>query len=205
MFFFSYNKNSIFSAIFILLFSCSAFSQKLPDKIRGYKVYQTNISVKSDKEKTNEKNGAEAIVKIGEPELNDISLTGITLEFSAEIEGIEQSGKIDFLTFEDFRINDLEVEIEEYKSAFEVKKKEKIFLPKPVKVFVRADRALRVAINEQRDSKKVWSVTGRIFVFGKFKKYGMSFKRVVPIEINLKIENPLKRKLTQNDKSKETK
>lgn len=204
MFYFVQNKNSVFSALFILLFSVSAFSQKLPNKIRGYKVYQTKISIKTDKEKTKEKNGAEAIVKIGEPELEDISLTGITLEFSASVEGLEQSGKIDFLTFEDFKINDLNVEIEEYKSAFELKKNEKVFLPKPVKVFVRADRALRAAINEQRDSKKNWSVTGRIFVFGKFKKYGMSFKRVVPIEINLEIENPVKKKLTQNDNSKET-
>ena len=204
MFFLRQNKNSFFFAVFILLFSVSVFSQKLPDKIRGYKVYQAKISVKTEKEKSAEKKGAEAVVKIGEPELEDISLTGITLEFSAGIEGIEQSGKIDFLAFEDFKVNNLDVEIEEYKHAFEVKKNEKVFLPKPVKVFVRADRALRGALKEWNDSKKDWNVTGRIFVFGKFKKYGMSFKRVVPVEINLKIENPLKKKLTQNDKSKET-
>lgn len=204
MFFLVENKKTVFSAIFVLLFSVSAFSQKLPNKIRGYKVYQTKISVKTDGEKTREKNGAEAIVKIGESELEDFSLTGITLEFSAEIEGIEQSGKIDFLTFENFKVNDLDVEIEEYKHSFEMKKNEKVSLPKPVKVFIRADKALRGAIKEWNDSKKAWNVTGRIFVFGKFKKFGMNFKRVVPIEINLRIENPLKKKLTQNDKSKET-
>lgn len=207
MFFLLQNKNLVLGAIFILLFSVSALSQnsqKLPDKIRGYKVYQTKISVKTEKEKSPEKKGAEAIVKIGEPELEDVSLIGITLEFSAGIEGIEQSGKIDFLTFEDFKVNNLDVEIEEYKHSFELKKNEKVSLPKPVKVFVRTDRALRGALKEWNDSKKEWNVTGTIFVFGKFKKFAMSFKRVVPIEINLKIENPLKKKLTQNDKSKET-
>lgn len=203
MIFLRQNKRSIFFAIFILLCSVSAFSQKLPDKIRGYKVYQTKISVKTDKEKNKVKNGAEAIVKIGEPELEDVSLTGITLEFLAEIEGVEQSGKIDFLTFEDFRINDLDVEIEEYRHSFEMKKNDKVFLPKPVKVFVRADRALRGALGEMKDSKKIWNVSGRIFVFGRFKKFGISFKRVVPVEINIKIENPVKKKIAQADESEE--
>lgn len=203
MFYFDQNKSSIFSIIILLILSLSVYSQKLPKKIRGYKVYQTKISVKTEKGKSNKKSDAEAIVEIGEPEIKDVSLTGITLEFSASVEGIEQSGKVDFLTFEDFKVNDLNVEIEEYKNSFELKKNEKISLPKPVRVFIRADRALRAAFNELKDSKKVWNVTGRIFVFGKFKKYGMSFKRVVPIEINLKIENPVKPKPAQNDKSKE--
>jgi len=203
VFFLIHNKKLICSAILLLLFSVFAFSQKLPNKIRGYKVYKTKISVKTDKEKTKEKNDAEAIIKIGEPELDNISLTGITLEFPASVEGIEQSGTIDFLTFEDFKVNDLDVEIEEYKNSFEIKKNEKIFLPKPVKVFLRTDRALRGALGEMKDSKKMWNVTGRIFVFGKFKKFGMNFKRVVPVEINIKIENPLKKKLAQNDESKE--
>ena len=42
------------------------------------------------------------------------------------------------------------------------------------------------------DPKKKWSVTGTVFVFGKFKKYGINFKRVVPIKIDLTIANPLK-------------
>lgn len=211
MFYFAQNKNFIFSAIFILLISSYGFSQKLPGKIRGYKVYQTKISVKTEKEKEKpgekaiEKKSAEAIVKIGEPQLGDVSLTGITLEFSAEIEGVEQSGKIDFLTFEDFKVDDLSVDVEEYNNPFEIKKNEKVFLPKPVRVFVRADKALRGALGEWKDSKKLWNVTGRIFVFGRFKKFGLSFKRVVPVEINLKIENPIRKKLAQNDGSKEEK
>lgn len=207
MFYFAQNKKTIFSAIFILLFSAYGFSQKLPNKIRGYKVYQTKISIKTEEEKSsekpNEKKSAEAIVEIGEPEIEDVSLTGITLGFSAEIEGVEQSGKIDFLTFEDFKVNNLSVEVEEYKNSFELKKNEKVFLPKPVKVFVRADKALRGALGEWNDSKEFWNVTGRIFVFGKFKKFGFNFKRVVPVEINIKIENPIKKKLAQNDGSKE--
>ena len=202
MFFFGKYKKIIFPFFFLLCFSVSAISQKLPNKIRGYKVYQTKISVKTEKEKSKEKAKAEAIVEIGEPELEDVSLTGITLEFSASVEGTAQNGKVDFLMFEDFKVNDLNVEIEEYKNSFELKKNEKTLLPKPVRIFVRADRAFRGALKEFKDSKKNWTVTGRVFVFGKFKKFGLSFKRVVPIEINLKIENPLKKKVSQNDESK---
>ncbi|MCY7377045.1 MAG: hypothetical protein LH472_13885, partial [Pyrinomonadaceae bacterium] len=109
----------------------------------------------------------------------------------AEIDSPEQSGKIDFLTFHDFRVNGLAVDVEEYQESFEFKKNQTIALPKPVKIFVGAGQTLRGALSEWRNSKDEWTVTGRIFVFGHFKKAGFKFKRVVPIEINLKIENPL--------------
>ncbi len=81
-------KTFISTFILSLLFSSPVYSQNYPDKIRGYKVYQTKISIRTEVEKTSEKTNSEAIVKIGEPELTDISLTGITLEIFAEIEGI---------------------------------------------------------------------------------------------------------------------
>lgn len=198
-----YDKISAFLIICLLLFSAPVFPQKYPDKIRSYKVYQTKISVKTESEKSPEKSDAEAFVKIGEPELADFSLTGITLEIPAEIEGIEQNGKVDFLSFEDFKVNGLDVEIEEYTESFEFKKKEKIVLPKPVKIFIGTGQTLRGAYKELKDSKNEWTVSGRVFVFGKFKKFGFNFKRVVPVEINLKIENPVKKRLAQNDESNE--
>lgn len=197
-----YKKIPAFLITCLLLFSAPVFPQDYPNKIRGYKVYQTKISVKPESEKSAEKSDAEAFVKIGEPELADISLTGITLEVSAEIEGVAQNGKVDFLAFEDFKVNGLDVEIEEYTETFELKKNEKIVLPKPVKIFISARQTMRGAFNELNDSKKEWTVSGRVFVFGKFKKLGFNFKRVVPVEISLKIENPIKKRLAQNDGSK---
>ncbi len=184
--------------ISILLLSFLADAQNLPDKIRGYKVYDAKISVKTENDKIEPKGVSEAFVKIGEPEIADVSLTGITLELSAEISGLEQSGHIDFLTFHDFRVNGLPVEIEEYKEPFTFKKNKPIQLPKPVKIFLSTTQTLRGALKELKNEKEEWQVTGRIFVFGKFKKFGFSFKRVVPVEINLKIKNPLKLKLKFN-------
>lgn len=189
------SSTSILFAI-IFVFTFSVFAQDLPKEIRGYKVYKAKISVINQNEKTgSSKSGkndeSEAFVNISAPELTQVSLTGITLELSAEIESSEQSGKIDFLTFHDFRVNGLAVDVEEYKESLEFKKHQKITLPKPIVIFVGAGQTLRGALTEFSESKTEWTVTGRIFVFGRFKKAGFSFKRVVPVEINLKIENPL--------------
>ncbi len=176
----------------ILLCLVTAASQDLPGKIRGYKVYKTAVSIKTPGEKNPPESKFEAVVTIGEPELVDISLSGMTLEISAEINALEQSGKVDFLTFTDFRVNGLAVEVEEYKNPFEIKKNQPVVLPKPARIFIDMTRTLRGAVNELKNSKDEWQVTGRIFVFGKFKKFGLSFKRVIPVEINLRVKNPLR-------------
>lgn len=182
-----------------LLFASSVSAQAdLPKEIRGYKVQRAKISVvnQSDKigeGKSAEKNDAEAFVKIFEPELAEIGLTGIKFDLSAAIEVPEQSGKVDFLMFYDFRVNGLAVAVEEYTEKFEFKKNQTIVLPKPVKIFVGVGQTLRGALAEFQKSEAEWTVTGRIFVFGRYKKAGFSFKRVVPVEINLKIKNPLRK------------
>lgn len=179
--------------IFIAAFSLAA-AQKLPDDIRGYKVYRAKISISSEataNPKSAEKN-AEAIIKVGEPEVISISLTGVMLELAAEINSLDQSGTIDFLTFKDIRVNGLAVDVEEYRESFDIRKNELIILPKPVKIFVGTGQTLRGALGEFRDSKNEWTVTGTIFVFGRFKKSFIKFKRVVPVQVNIKVKNPLK-------------
>lgn len=181
----------------LFLFITLAAAQDLPDQIRGYKVYKAKVSVKNQTSgtiKSETKDESEAFVKVGEPELVDVSLTGVTLEMSAEIVAPAQSGTIDFLTFKDFRVNGLTVSVEEYKESFEFKKNQPIVLPKPVKIFIGAGQTLRGALMEFKDSKDEWTVTGTVFVFGRFKKSFLKFKRVVPVEVNLKIKNPLKEK-----------
>lgn len=184
--------------ILSFVFALSICAQDLPGKIRGYKVYNAEISVKTERDKNEIKKATEAFVKIGEPEIAEISLTGITLELSAEISGLQQSGRVDFLSFHDFRVNDLPVEVEEYKESFAFEKNQTITLPKPAKIHLGTAQTLRGALKEIKESKTEWRVTGRVFVFGKFKKFGLNFKRVVPVEINIKIKNPLR----QNDSQK---
>jgi hypothetical protein len=65
-------------------------------------------------------------------------------------------------------------------------------MPKAATIFIPACQILNAAWNEVSGSKKEWIVTGRVFVFGKFRKLGFSFKRVVPVEVKLMINNPLR-------------
>jgi hypothetical protein len=50
------------------------------------------------------------------------------------------------------------------------------------------------ALGDWNTSKDVWPVTGRVYVFGRFKKFLFSFKRVVPVELNLSLPNPMRNK-----------
>ncbi|MCY7375166.1 MAG: hypothetical protein LH472_04250, partial [Pyrinomonadaceae bacterium] len=151
-------QRTLLAFIVVLFLTLTTFAQDLPKEIRGYKVYRAKISVKNQSEKSDNGKSAkgnepEAFVKVGEPELVDVSLTGITFELSAEIDSPEQSAKIDFLTFHDFRVNGLAVEVEEYRESFEFKKNQAIALPKPVKIFVGTEQTLRGALSEWTNSK----------------------------------------------------
>ncbi|HEY0428518.1 MAG TPA: hypothetical protein VGC76_12115 [Pyrinomonadaceae bacterium] len=190
---YSYNfRIKLLCVFFVLCGSICIKAQDYPDEIRGYKVHKSKIFVQNKNEQIDKKDDAEAFVTIGEPTVEDVSLTGVTLEVAAEVSALEQSGKIDFLAFKDFRVNGLKVDVEEYRESFSFKKNESTALPKPVKIFIGIGQTLRGALGELRDSKDEWNVTGTIFVFGRFKKMGFNFKRVVPVEINIKIKNPLK-------------
>ena len=186
-----------FALLLCVLFPV-ADAQDLPKEIRGYKVHQAKITVVGQSEKTPIKDSPEVSVEIGEPEVIDVSLTGITFELSAEINSLKQSGTVDFLTFHDFRVNGLKVSVEEYGEAFEFKKNQIVALPKPIEIFLGTGQTLRGALKEVKESKDEWTVTGRIFVFGRFKKSFLKLKRVIPVEINLKIKNPLKNQYPSN-------
>ena len=141
--------------VFIILCAANLAAQNnLPDEIRGYKVHKAKVSVASRAEKSGEKNGAEASVNVGEPVLIDTSLTGLTFELAADIDAVEHSGTVDFLSFRDFRVNGLRVEIEEYRESFSFKKNEPIALPKPVRLFLGSGQALKGALGELRASKE---------------------------------------------------
>ena len=179
--------------VLVSLFAFSLCAQDLPDEIRGYKVHNAKISVTGKTGSRTEKDKSEAYAHLTEPELTDTSLSGLTFEISAEIEPLEYKGKIDFLTFRNFKVNGLDVEIEEYTNSFEFKKNQAFALPKPIRINLGARQVLKGALSELRDSKEDWTVTGTVFVFGRFKKWGFNVKRVVPVEVNVKIKNPLKK------------
>jgi len=163
---------------------CSA-GQSLPREIRGYKVHQMKVRV-------DPANKHGAAVSIGTPTLVSLGLTGVTIEATAEIDMIDQNGSVDFLMFKDVETNGIPLSIEDYEHGFRLRKGEKITLPAPVRATVSSVNIAKAAYKETTDSTDKWQVTGTVFVFGRFKKMGFTFKRVIPVPITLTIDNPVK-------------
>lgn len=187
-------QKTVFCFFLIFLLTLSAFAQELPDRIRGYKVHKDKISIQDDPEASRKNKDLYVEVNLDSPELADITALGLKLELGGEITVFGQSGTVNFISFKDFQVNGIAVEIEEYKKTFEFRKNNPFKLEKPIEMFINTAQTLRSAWKEIKDSKEEWLVTGNIFVFGRFKKLGFSFKRVVPVEVKIKIPNPLKSK-----------
>lgn len=183
-------KFSSIALPFLFIAAASAYSQDLPKEIRGYKVHREKVTVSAVK--STPESPSEAFVKIGDPKLFELDVTGLTFELPAEITSAKQSGKIDFLTFNDIKVNAISVDIDEYRHPFEFKKGELVSLPKPARIFLPITGLAQAVWKEMRDSKPEWTVAGRVFVFGRFRRYGFYHKRVVPIDFEIKIKNPLK-------------
>jgi hypothetical protein len=88
--------------------------------------------------------------------------------------------------------NGTSVEIDEYHRSFDLPNKQPLTLREPLSLYIYLPSAVFATIDEWSDSKETWPVTGRVYVFGKFKKSLFSFKRCVPVELNLTMRNPLR-------------
>lgn len=181
----------VIAAVFALCAAVPANAQDLPDEIRGYKVHEANVLVTNRRDSVGDRE-PDAIVRVGDPVIADTSLKGLTIEVNCDLETLGNSGSVDFLLFKDIKINGMAVSVDEYNSGFDFKKKTTVVLPRPVSVFVGTLQTLKGALGEIRDSKPEWEITGKVFVFGKFKKWGMKFKRVIPVEIRLTVQNPIR-------------
>ena len=179
------------ASFIILLLTSSAFSQTLPSKIGGYKVYETKFIVINADDAAAKNEKANASVRLLRPKIASIGLTGVTVDVIAEMTPLDRSGSVDIMTFKDFRINNISVEIGEYTTPFEFKKGEMITFTKPARISINTANLARGVYKELVDSKEDWTVSGTVFVFGKFKKFGIGFKRVIPVKIDLKIKNLL--------------
>lgn len=206
------------SIVIILAISAVAQTRNYPDKIRGYKVERTVVEVKKvtpDKPisgqtrprtvsdvnsqtdgTTNDAESVDQLITFGQPEVARMTPLGITFEVPIVVAPVKQSGKVDFLVFEDMTINGRSVEITDYHRPFDLPNKHPLSLREPLRIYIYLPGALLAALGEWTDSQESWPVTGRVYVFGKFKKsilgISTSFKRCVPVELNLKMRNPLR-------------
>lgn len=171
-----------------------AQTRAYPDKIRGYKVERTVVEVKSAKNNNganrNDSN-VDQLITFGKPTLARVTPLGITFEVPIVVAPVTQNGKVDFLVFEDMEINGRSVDISEYNHSFNLPSNAPLTLESPLKIHIYLPSAMLAAIGEWTDSRETWPVTGRVYVFGKFKKSLFSFKRCVPVELDLTMRNPL--------------
>ena len=185
------NRNFIPILLVVLCLAFNTFSQTYPKKIRGYKVHEIDIKLSSADTVLSPKSDESSVIRLSLPTIVDVGPTGVTFEVSAEVDAVGQSGRVDILTFSDLKINGIAVTVAEVTEKFTFKSRETIEL-KPVRVFINTFNLARAARSELLDTKKRWLATGTVFVFGKFKKFGIGFKRVVPIKLDLTFPNPLR-------------
>ena len=175
-----------------------------PDKIRGYKVERTTVEVKrskangaSDSGKNNQvsldDSSVDQLITFGKPTLARVTPLGITFEVPMVVAPVTQSGKVDFLVFEDIEINGHSVNISDYEHSFKLPNDKSLTLKDPLRIYIYLPSALLAAIGEWTDSQETWPVKGRVYVFGKFKKSIFSFKRCVPVELDLTMRNPVQK------------
>jgi len=150
---------------------------------------QTNDPPRSDSYADSD---TDALIKLGKPQLARVTPLGITFEVPIVVAPVKQSGHVDFLLFEDMVVNGRSVEIEEYHRAFDLPNKQPLTLREPLRFYIYLPGALLAAVDEWGNSRETWPVTGRIYVFGKFKKGWFSFKRCIPVELNVTMRNPLR-------------
>ena len=134
----------------------------------------------------------DALIKFGKPQLARVTPLGITFEVPIVVAPVKQSGHIDFLLFEDMVVNGRSVEIDEYHRAFDLPNKQPLTLREPLRFYIYTPGALLAAVDEWSNSKETWPVSGRVYACGKFKKSLFSFKRCIPVELNVTIRNPLR-------------
>jgi hypothetical protein len=170
-----------------------------PEKIRGYTVEQAKVEIRKSESKgveqgTSAAPDADALIEFGEPRIVSTTPSGMTFEVPVTIAAVKQGGYVEFLTFEDMVVNGTPVTIKDYEHRFNLPNKQPVRLAEPVSLYISTANALLGALGEWSKPKETWPVTGRVYVFGRFKKFFFAFKRVVPIELSLSLPNPLKNK-----------
>jgi hypothetical protein len=204
-------------SLLALIVGINAFAQTrpYPKEIRGYKVERAAVELKSTDNKRQRKNeksqsdnsGAsnptqnqpqtvsdakvDQLITFGPPELGRVTPLGITLGIPIVVAPIKQSGHVEFLLFEDMTVNNHSIEIDEYHRSFDLPNKRMLTLREPLRFFISTPVAALAAVDEWSNSKETWPVTGRVYVCGKFKKFLFTFRRCVPVELELAMKNPL--------------
>ena len=204
-----------FLILLVLTFAVSVPAQRSdesagnrpPKEVRGYKVHRAQVELKktesdtkkadknSEKKKSDKDEYDETeplLIRLGDAKLVGVTPLGVTFDVPVILAAVKQQGDVDRLVFEDMKVNDTSVTIDDYIFPFKLPNKEPLALTPSLRIFVSTPQAVLRTIDEIFSSKEEWPVTGRIYVCGHFKKFLLKFKRAVPVEVQTSINNPLR-------------
>jgi hypothetical protein len=173
--------------------------REYPKEIRGYKLERVTIETKKLNKKevgnsavaTDEP--SEPVITFGDAHVVSVSPLGITIEIPIVVAAVKAKGKVDFLSFYEMTINGRRVDVDDYNESFDLPNDHPLILRRPLTVFVGTTSALAGAVEDLTRPKETWPVTGVVYVFGQFKKWIFKGKRVVPVELDLQMRNPLRK------------
>ncbi len=181
------------SLALLIALSYAVAAQSAPSKIDGYKVHNANVKIAAGEPGIGGTYETDALVNISSVTFADISLSGLTIEIGAEIRSLKEDLKVDRVTFGDVIVNGFQVSVEDYLHPFSVRKGKLVMLPKPARITIRPSQLPLAAYDELVNSPKTLTVKGSARIFGRVKRFGFSFKRVVPVKFDLEFKNPLRR------------
>lgn len=186
----------VFVVALMIAMGSTALAQDapLPSKVCGYKVQQKQIELKDVKLSEREKAERvdDLLVTMGQAKLVSATPLGVTFDVPVVLSPVTHQGEVKRLVFENFRVNNTPVTIEDYDQKFKLPNREPLTLTPPLRVFVSTPEAVLGVLDEFLNSKDVWPVTGRVYVCGEYKKFIFKFKRAVPVELDTEINNPLR-------------
>lgn len=165
-----------------------------PKEIRGYKVQKAKFLVRSPGEQVpaDAKKENDSMVRIGVPQNFQFSLSGATFDLPLTMHSYKSGGRVESIAFEDMRVNGIKMHVEEFTHSFEFAKGVDTALPRPLKIKIDTPMSLS-ELKSFSPSLTEFEITGKVYVFGTFKKFGMKFKRVLPsiFTHRMKITEPL--------------
>lgn len=173
----------------VLLLSYITGSQSLPDNVLGYKSDSRTLTVNQGR--PSKGSSADIYLVLSEPKIEP-GILSTSVEIGGEFTASKQAGTVDRLIFRDIRVNGVPIEVEDYTQGFRFRKGRPTVFPAPARGNIKPLGMARSAYLELTDHRSAWNITGTALVFGRFKKFGFTFKRVVAVELDLTVPNPLR-------------
>src|ERR1051326_4190421 len=162
----------------------------LPKEVRGYKVERAEVKTRKQKNSVGS-DDAQDLVTFGTARVESVGPLEVMLEVPVTIAPVQSSGEVELLVFEGVEVNGIPVSVEDYKTPFSLPQNGPLTLSDPIRLRVSTTRALIGTIGEILGPSKERPVEGRVYVCGRYRKFLLSFRRAVPVELKTSILNPL--------------